>query len=289
MTHQIDIKQPDNAETTPTRFVTVGDLRFAYRRFGKPSGIPLVLCQHFRGSIDNWDPALLNNFAKDRTVIIFDNVGVGFSTGDVPATIAEMAQGALAFIDALELTQIDLLGFSMGGYIAQSIVLSRPNLIRHLILAGTGPGKGEGIQRQGPDIMPIAMKPDANVDTFLYLFFEQSEASQSAGRAYWARLQTREGKRGNSLVTGTGLQSQLAALMGWSGGKDGSYSRLGEITQPVLVANGSNDIMVPTINSFIMFQHLPNAQLILYPDSGHGFLFQYHNLFVEHVTRFLQD
>lgn len=288
MTNQDNTKLPDSAETTPTRFVTAGDVRFAYRRFGAPSQIPLVLCQHFRGSMDNWDPALLNGLARERTVITFDNVGVGFSSGEVPGTITGMAQAALAFIDALGLTQIDLLGFSMGGYIAQRVTLSRPNLVHRLVLAGTGPGKGEGVQRSGPDVIPAAMRPDAGEDTFLYLFFEQSETSQAAGRAYWARLQTRDGER-DPLVTGVGAQSQLDALVRWSIGDDGSYSQLGEITQPVLVANGSNDIMVPTVNSFIMFQRLPNAQLILYPDAGHGFLFQYHDLFVDHVSRFLRD
>jgi pimeloyl-ACP methyl ester carboxylesterase len=288
MTDQDVRTLPERAETVPTRFITAGDVRFAYRRFGKPSTHPLVLCQHFRGTMDNWDPALLNDFAQDRTLIIFDNAGVGLSTGSVPSTITEMAQYALAFIDALGLTQIDLLGFSMGGFVAQRITLGRPNLVHRLILAGTGPGKGEGIQVSGPNVIPRAINSDASEDMFLYLFFEQSETSQAAGHAYWARLQTREGER-SPLVSGAGLQSQLTALIGWSSGKDGAYPHLEEIRQPVLMANGSNDIMVPTVNSFIMFQRLPNAQLILYPDSGHGFLFQYHDLFVEHVSRFLRD
>src|SRR6266699_7029827 len=151
--------QPESAETTPTRFVHVREVRLAYRRFGNPVGTPLILLQHFRGSMDNWDPALLNGFAQDRTVITFDNAGVGFSSGEVPDTVAAMANHALDFIDALHLTQVDLLGFSLGGYIAQHLTLSRPNLVRRLILAGTGPGKGEGTQDLNQDILAVASSP----------------------------------------------------------------------------------------------------------------------------------
>src|SRR6266705_2626708 len=156
MTQPDESTQPESAETTPTRFVSVGDVRFAYRRFGKPSGTPLVFLQHFRGSMDNWDPALLNGFAKDRTVITFDNAGVGFSTGEVPDTVAAMAHHALDFIDALHLTQVDLLGFSLGGYIAQHLTLSSPQLVRRLILAGTGAGRGEGTQDLNQTILEAA-------------------------------------------------------------------------------------------------------------------------------------
>src|SRR5437660_12879666 len=144
MTQPDESTQPENAETTPTRVVSVGEVRFAYRRFGNPSATPLVFLQHFRGSMDNWDPALLNGFAKDRTVITFDNAGVGFSSGEVPDNVAAMAHHALDFIDALHLTQVDLLGFSLGGYIAQHMTFSSPQLVRRLTLAGTGRGKGDG-------------------------------------------------------------------------------------------------------------------------------------------------
>src|SRR5579864_4266408 len=146
MTQQDKETQSESAETTATRFVHVREVRFAYRRFGKPSATPLILLQHFRGSMDNWDPALLNGFAKERTVITFDNAGVGFSSGEVPDNVAAMAQHALDFLDALGLSQVDLLGFSLGGYIAQHLALHRPQRFRRLILAGTGPGKGEGTQ-----------------------------------------------------------------------------------------------------------------------------------------------
>jgi pimeloyl-ACP methyl ester carboxylesterase len=156
MTQQGKETQPESAETTPTRFVHVREVRLAYRRFGNPAGTPLILLQHFRGSMDNWDPALLNGFAKDRTVITFDNAGVGFSSGDVPDTVAAMAQDALDFLDALGLTRVDLLGFSLGGYIAQHLTLQHPQRVRRLILAGTGPGKGEGTQDLNQTILEAA-------------------------------------------------------------------------------------------------------------------------------------
>jgi len=286
MTNQDDMKQPDSSETTPTSFVTVGDVRFAYRRFGKPSGTPLVFLQHFRGSMDNWDPALLNGFAKDRTVITFDNAGVGLSTGEVPDTVADMAHHAMVFIDVLYLTQVDLLGFSLGGYIAQHMTLSRPNLVRRLILAGTGPGKGEGTQDLNQDILAVASSPPSK-DGMISLFFEQTETSRAAGAAFWDRLQTRAGER-DPYLTGNGVQAQRTALTRWDRNEDAAYPHLREIAQPVFVASGSNDLIIPTVNAIVLAQRLPkNAQLIIYPDSGHGFLFQYHTLFGKHATLFL--
>src|SRR6266487_5302547 len=183
MTQQDKETQPESAETTPTRFVHVREVRLAYRRFGNPAGTPLILLQHFRGSMDNWDPALLNGLAKDRTVITFDNAGVGFSSGDVPDNVAAMAQDALDFLDALNLTQVDLLGFSLGGYIAQHLVFHHPQLVRRLILAGTGPGKGEGTQDLNPTILDAASLPPSR-NGLLQLFFEPSETSRAAGAAY---------------------------------------------------------------------------------------------------------
>jgi len=249
MTQQDESTQPENAETTPTRVVSVGEVRFAYRRFGNPSATPLVFLQHFRGSMDNWDPALLNDFAQDCTVITFDNAGVGFSSGEVPDNVAAMAQYALDFLDALGLSQVDLLGFSLGGYIAQHLALHHPQLVRRLILAGTGPGKGEGTQDLNPTILDAASLPPSR-NGLLQLFFEPTETSRAAGAA---------------------------------------YPHVRAIAHPVLVAGGSHDLIIPTVNAFVLAQRLPNAQLILYPDSGHGFLFQYHTLFGQHATLFLES
>ena len=277
----------NSAETTPTRFVDVGPVRLAYRCFGDSAGIPLVFLQHFRGSMDNWDPALLNCLAKDRTVITFDNAGVGFSNGEVPDTVAAMADCAVNFLDALGLTLVDLLGFSLGGYIAQHLAVNHPQRVRRLILAGTGPGRGEGTQDLSPTILD-AMSGPSSREGLLRLFFEPSATSQAAGAAYWERLQGRQGER-DPFLDGPGIQAQRAALTHWDQGDGATYPRLGDITQPVLVASGSHDRIIPTINAYVLAQHLPNAQLILYPDAGHGFLFQYHTLFEQHVTLFLED
>ena len=285
MTQPDESTQPESAETTPTRVVSAGSVRFAYRRFGNPSATPLVLLQHFRGSMDNWDPALLNGFAQDRTVITFDNAGVGFSSGEVPDTVAAMANHALDFIDALHLTQVDLLGFSLGGYIAQHMTLSSPQLVRRLILAGTGPGKGEGTQDLNPTILDAASLPPSR-NGQLQLFFEPTETSQAAGAAFWDRLQTREGERDPSLM-GPGVQAQRTALTRWDRNEDAAYPHLRAIAHPVFVASGSHDLIIPTVNAFVLAQRLPNAQLILYPDFGHGFLFQYHTLCGKHATLFL--
>jgi len=285
MTQQEESTQPESAETTPTRFVSAGEVRFAYWRFGNPSGTPLVFLQHFRGSMDNWDPALLNGFAQDRTVITFDNAGIGFSSGEVPDNVAAMAQHALDFLDALQLGQVDLLGFSLGGYIAQHLTLSRPQLVRRLILAGTGPGKGEGTQDLNPTILDAASLPPSP-NGVLQLFFEPTETSQAAGAAFLQRLQTRAGER-DPFLTGPGVQAQRTALTRWDRDENAAYPRLREITHPVLVASGSHDLIIPTVNAVRLAQRLPNAQLIIYPDSGHGFLFQYHTLFGKHATLFL--
>jgi pimeloyl-ACP methyl ester carboxylesterase len=277
----------NRAETTPTRFVDVGPVRLAYRRFGDLAGIPLVFLQHFRGSMDNWDPALLNEFARDRTVITFDNVGVGLSNGEVPDNIAAMAQQALNLFDALGLGKVDLFGFSLGGYIAQHLVLHHPQRVRRLILAGTGPGKGEGTQDLSPTILDAMSRPSSR-EGLLRLFFQPSATSQAAGAAYWERMQGRQGER-DPFLDGPGIQAQRAALTRWDHGDRAAFTRLGEITQPALVASGSHDRIIPTINAYVLSQHLPNAQLILYPDAGHGFLFQYHTLFGQHATLFLED
>jgi pimeloyl-ACP methyl ester carboxylesterase len=267
--------------------VDVGATRLAYRRFGDPSGVPLVFLQHFRGSMDNWDPALLNEFARDRMVITFDNAGVGLSSGEVPDNIAAMSQYALGLFDALGLEKVDVLAFSLGGYIAQHLVLNHSQRVRRLILAGTGPGKGEGTQDLSPTILDAMSRPSSR-EGLLQLFFEPSATSQTAGAAYWERLQGRQGER-DPFLEGAGIQAQRAALTRWDHVEGAAFPRLGEITQPVLVASGSHDLIIPTINAYVLSQRLPNAQLILYPDAGHGFMFQYHSLFGQHATLFLED
>ncbi|MDQ0874596.1 pimeloyl-ACP methyl ester carboxylesterase [Paenibacillus sp. V4I3] len=272
------------AETVETSYIEADGIRFAYRTFGKPSDVPLVFCQRFRGTMDDWDPAFVNALAKERTVILFDSAGVGFSSGEVAETFYGTAKFAVTFIEALGLKQLDLLGFSMGGYIAQLVTLDRPDLVRRLILAGTGGGTGEGTQSGKPEVFEVAFKPVNEPEDFLYLFFEQTETSRAAGLNYLERLARRKDDRA-PLVKPESVQAQIKSAVAW--GTNSTFDRLGEIKQPVLVANGDHDIMVPTINSYIVSQRIPNAQLIIYPDSGHGFMFQYADLFAEHVSMFL--
>jgi len=274
-------------ETAPTRFIDANGIRYAYRSFGKESGVPLVFLQHFRGTMDNWDPAVVNGLAKDRPVVLFDNAGIARSGGETPDNIAEMARDALAVIQALGLRQIDLLGFSIGGFVAQQVTLDRPDLVRRVILAGTGPQGGEGMDTFSPEVQAVATQEKAKPEDLLFLFFAPTETSQAAGRAFLGRLGARKEDReppSNDQVR----RAQLVAIQAWGTPQGERYARLREIKQPVLVVNGNNDIMVPTVNSFILSQHLPNAQLILYPDSGHGSLFQYPALFVEHASLFLR-
>ena len=259
---------------------------YAYRRLGEPSASapPLVLLQHFRGNLDNWDSALVDALARTRGVILFDNAGVGGSTGTVPRTVTAMAHDALAFIDALELRAIDVLGFSLGGYVAQVFALRHSPLVRSLMLLGTGPRAREG--QVDPRVTQVAGTPVLTLDVFLYLFFSPSEASQAAGRAFWERRHQRvlDVDPPSSVET---QKAQIAALMEWREIRGERFAELKNIHQPTLVVNGHNDVMVPSINSYILSQHIPNAQLIVYPDSGHAAQFQYPDLFMAHARLFL--
>jgi len=273
----------DTHVTAPTRFVEAGGIRYAYRRFGAETGTPLVFLQHFRGGLDNWDPLVTDLLAQERSVFLFNNAGVASSSGETPNTIDAMGDHVAAFVNALGLPQVDVLGFSIGGYVAQSFVLRYPHLVRRLVLAGTGPRNGE--PRKNPRVSEVAGNPVPVSEDFLFLFFSPSEAGQAAGRAFWERRhQRKDADPPSSIQT---MKRQQAAIMEWAQPRGERYTDLKRIKQPTLVVNGNDDIMVPTINSFMLSQHIPNAQLILYPDSGHGALFQYPELFVVHTKVFL--
>jgi pimeloyl-ACP methyl ester carboxylesterase len=273
--------------TAPTRFALVDEIRFAYRRFGNPIGTPIVLLQHFMGNLDNYDPAITDLLATCREVILTDNAGVGLSTGPAPETVAGMARDAASLIDALGLEHVDLFGFSMGGYVAQQIAVDRPELVRRLILVGTGPRGGAGMGQLAPDTAPLfANVYDPQDLMWLPIFFSPSEASQVAGRRFLERIRARTEGRDVPVSEAT-VAAHAAAAGEWGAAAPGSFDYLKAIPHPALVVNGSNDIVVPTVNSYILQQNLPNAELILFPDSNHGSPFQFTERFSRYVSDFV--
>jgi pimeloyl-ACP methyl ester carboxylesterase len=260
---------------------------YAYRRFGKGGTVPVVFFQHFRGNLDNWDPALVDDIAHEREVILLDASGVGLSTGAVPRSFQEFGRDALAFVDALGLTEIDLFGFSIGGFVAQEVALQRPHLVRRIILAGTGPQGGREMHGWFDEARAHAMKDVQGPEDVLYLFFSPSQESQNKGKEFVGRIFTRtEGRDTNPDLASR--DAQAAAIIEWGIRDVAKLARLANIQAPTLVANGDNDIMVPTVNSYLLAGHLPNAKLSIYPDANHGFLFQYPHEFAGEVNEFLR-
>jgi len=279
---------PDDVGTSyqdaPTRTIAAGGVTFAYRELGPTTGVPVIFLTHLAAVLDNWDPRVVDGIAARHHVITFDNRGVGATTGTTPDTIQAMAADAVTFIRALGLNQVDLLGFSMGGMIAQVIAQDEPQLVRKLILAGTGPAGGEGIK----NVTRIS-----NLDTIRalltftdpkqFLFFTRTPNGRRAGQEFLARLKERTRDR-DKKISLRSYAAQLKAIHRWGLAQP---SDLSVIDQPVLVANGDSDKMVPTKNSADLARRLPDSELVIYPDAGHGGIFQFHQQFVEKALAFL--
>ncbi|WP_328790620.1 MULTISPECIES: alpha/beta fold hydrolase [unclassified Streptomyces] len=275
----------DSAETS---YVQGPTTRFAYRRFGTGRGVPLVLALRFRGTVDHWDPAFLEVLASARDVIVFDNAGCGLSSGRTPDTVAAMADGAVEFIEALGLPRVDLLGWSMGGAVVQAVALRRPELVRRLVVAASGPGGVPGTPPAPDRVWEVAGKPVNDDEDFLYLFFPDAPAARAAGLASLRRLDTRLGASASaSAVRPESVGAQAAALGRWGRGEDAAWERLGEIAHPVLAAAGAHDVMVHAFATYAMSQRLADSKVVIYGDAGHGFLFQHPEEFGGEVLRFL--
>ncbi|WP_030669494.1 alpha/beta fold hydrolase [Streptomyces cellulosae] len=288
--HAVAEKQnTESAATAPNlRVKAANGVTYQYRRFGHPGAgsVPLVFLQHFRGTLDNWDPKLIDTIAAEREVILVDNVGVGGSTGTTASTVQQMALDAIDFIDALQLPRYDVLGFSLGGEVAQEVALRRPWQVRRVVLAATGPQGGVDQRATDPDILRRTLKDNPGPEDFLFLFFKDTASSQAAGGEFLQRLgqRTADPDAPASLAT---RDRQLTAWSDWGIPDKSKLVRLNALFQPVLVADGESDILMPAKNSRLLAKYLPNARLSIYPNAGHGFLFQYSTEFGKQVNAFL--
>ena len=270
----------------PTRTIDVGGVPFAYRELGPDTGVPVIFLHHLMAVLDDWDPRVIDGIAAQRRVIAFDNRGVGASGGSVPDTIEEMGRDAIAFIRALRLNKVDLLGFSLGGGVAQMVALQAPDLVRRVVLAGTGPRGGGGIDEINRIAVIAYIKAALTwSDARNFLFFPRTPEGKRAARDYFAALKERIKDR-DQPISLQARRAQLAAIKAAGLSEPDDLSR---ITQPVLVANGDHDLMVASSLSANMAHRLPNAKLTIYPDSGHGGVFQHHQAFVREVINFLAN
>ncbi len=275
------------ADPRTKRVTAENGIEYAYRDLGD-GGVPLVLLQHFRGNVDNWDPALVDALAADRRVVAFDNVGVGATTGTTPATVEAMAHGAIAFIEAVGFPTVDLLGFSLGGFVAQEIALIRPSLPRRVVLASSAPQGAAGMHGWAPAVIGAIGKPETDPQDYLSVFFAPTNTSREAGMEAMGRIFGRPADRDDPTTWQT-RQAQYDAVCAWGIPNHALLQRVAAIDLPVFVANGDSDPMILPGYSHLLAGLLPDARLTIYPDSAHGFLFQHHSQFAADVNAFLEE
>jgi pimeloyl-ACP methyl ester carboxylesterase len=271
-----------------TERVATRGVEYAYRDVGE-SKVPLVLLQHFRGNLDNWDPALIDALAAHRRVVTFDNVGVGATTGSTPNTVEAMAHGAIAFLEAMELQRVDLLGFSIGSFVAQEIALIRPDLLRRVVLASSAPQGAAGMHGWAPEVIGAVGTPETTPQAYISVFFAPTDTSrgagqQAAGRIFGSRTTDRD-----EPTTWQTRQAQYDAVCAWGIPTHSLLQRVAAIDLPVFVCNGDSDPMILPRYSYLLAGLLPDARVKIYPDSAHGFLFQHHGEFAADVNTFLAD
>jgi pimeloyl-ACP methyl ester carboxylesterase len=277
--------QTGYADASIKRVTATNAIEYAYRDFGA-GDVPLVLLQHFRGNLDNWDPALIDDLAAERRVVTFDNVGVGGTTGETPGTVEAMAHDAIAFMEAMSFRQVDLLGFSIGSFVAQEIALIRPDLLRRVVLASSAPQGAAGMHGWAPEVIGAVGQPEPNPQGYLDVFFAPTSTSQEAGQHAAGRIFGRTTNRDRPTTWQT-RQAQYDAVCRWGIPNHSLLERVTAIDLPVFVANGDSDPMILPRYSYLLAGLLPDARLTIYPDSAHGFLFQHHSQFAADVNAFL--
>jgi pimeloyl-ACP methyl ester carboxylesterase len=274
-------------EAAINRVTAENEIEYAYRDLGQ-GDVPLVLLQHFRGNLDNWDPALIDDLAAGRRVVTFDNRGVGGTTGLTPNTVEAMAHDAIAFVDAMDIEKIDLLGFSLGSFVAQEIALIRPDLLRRVVLASSAPQGAAGMHGWAPEVIGAVGQPETNPQGYIGVFFARTSTSSEAGQQAAGRIFGRTANRDEPTTWQT-RQAQYDAVCRWGIPNHSLLQRVAAIDIPVFVANGDSDPMILPRYSYLLTGLLPDARLKIYPDSAHGFLFQHHSEFAADVHAFLSE
>jgi pimeloyl-ACP methyl ester carboxylesterase len=275
------------ADASTERVRARDGIEYAYRDLGQ-GDVPLVLLQHFRGNLDNWDPALIDVLAADRRVVTFDNAGVGATTGTTPNTIEAMAHDAIAFLEAMNFQRVDLLGFSIGSFVAQEVALIRPDLLRRVVLASSAPQGAEGMHGWAPEVIAAVGQPETSPEGYLSVFFAPTNTSREAGQQAAGRIFGRTANRDEPTTWQT-RQAQYDAVCTWGIPNHSLLQRVAAIDLPVFVANGDSDPMILPRYSYLLAGLLPDARITIYPDSAHGFLFQHHTQFAADVRAFLEE